>query len=376
MDKFVLVAPCLFGLESLVKDEVYDLGYDILNVTDGRIFFEGDKEAVARANIGMSFAERVLIRLADFPAYDFESLYQGVKAINWQDYIGRNDAFPVTGHSIKSKLYSIPDCQRIIKKAVVDRLASAYGISRLPETGPKISIEFFIMKDQAAIMIDTTGSPLHKRGYRPESNTAPIRETLAAAMLHQMRYRGREPFADPMCGSGTIVVEAALRAAGRAPGLMRSFDFEKYGFLSSVDLAGIKEEARENFRTPENVILASDIDPEMVELTKRNAKKAGVSEFITVSQGDVTAFSPNISGGLLICNPPYGERMGEAKQCEKLYKDMGRAFGKLDDWRVGVITSHEEFEQHYGKKADKKRKMYNGMIKCDFYQYFKKPTKR
>ncbi|HWQ50188.1 MAG TPA: class I SAM-dependent RNA methyltransferase [Terriglobales bacterium] len=371
MDKFIFVAPCLFGLESFVKDEVYSLGYEITSVTDGRVCFEGDLEAAARANVGLACAERVLIRLAEFQALDFEALYQGVKAIPWADYIGKNDAFPVSGHALKSRLHSVPDCQRIIKKAIVDRLSAAYGLVRLPETGGAVTVEFLIMKDTVAIMLDTTGFPLHKRGYRAEGNAAPIRETLAAAMLRQMRYRGREPFADPMCGSGTIVIEAALRATGQAPGLTRQFAYESYGFMSGVDTRGVRQEAAAQIHPPENVILASDIDPEMCELTKRNAKKAGVEALVTVSQGDVRAFNPGIPGGLLICNPPYGERMSEAKACEALYADMGRAFSKLDGWRVGVITSHEEFERFYGRRADNKRKMYNGMIKCDFYQFFK-----
>ena len=371
MDKFVLVAPCLFGLESLVKDEIYDLGYDTLSVSDGRVCFEGDVEAIARSNMGLACAERVLIRLAEFEALDFEALYQGVKSIPWQDYIGRNDVFPVSGHAIKSRLHSVPDCQKIIKKAIVDRLSHAYGLSWLPETAQTVSIEFFIMKDIAAIMIDTTGLPLHKRGYRAEGNIAPIRETLAAAMIRQMRYRGRDAFADPMCGSGTIAIEAAIRATGTAPGLFRSFSFENHGFISSCDIKGIREEAKSEIRPNENIILASDLDPTMCELTKRNAKKAGVDHIVKVSQGDLHNFDPKVDGGVLICNPPYGERMGEAKECERLYGEMGKSFSKLNGWRVGIITSHEEFERCYGRRADRKRKMYNGMIKCDFYQYFK-----
>ena len=376
MQTMLLQAPCLFGLERYVKEEIYDLGYEIDDVMDGRVTFTGDLEAVARANVHLRCAERVMLLLARFPARTFEELYQGVRGVDWPAFAAREDAVLVTGSSVKSTLTSIPACQRIVKKAVVDKLGAAYGLTHLPETGVKLPVQFFLLKDEAMILLDTSGAPLHTRGYRAEGNLAPIRETLAAALVRASRYRGREVFADPFCGSGTIVIEAAMRACNMAPGLRRSFHFENYGFVPPALLRDARAEALEDIVNGDFTLLASDIDPAMAELTAKNAALAGVDRYLRINTAPVRNFAPGAAGGTLICNPPYGERMSERSACEEIYREMGRVFSRLDDWGCYIITSHEEFERLYGRKADKKRKLYNGMIKCDLYQYFRPRPQR
>jgi putative N6-adenine-specific DNA methylase len=376
MQTIQLVAPCLFGLERYVKEEIYDLGYETDEVMDGRVLFTGDLEAIARANLHLRCAERVMLLLARFPARTFEELYQGVKAVNWPDYAAREDAVIVTGSSVRSTLSSIPACQRITKKAIADRLCAAYGLTRLPETGVRLPVQFFLLRDEAMLLLDTSGVPLHKRGYRAEGNLAPIRETLAAALVHQSHYRGREVFADPFCGSGTIAIEAAMRARRMAPGLRRSFAFESFGFLPPVLLRDAREEALEEIIPCELPILASDIDPAMADLTAKNARLAGVESCLRIRTMPVSEFHPEASRGTLICNPPYGERMSERLACEELYREMGRVFSNLRGWSTYIITSHEEFEDFFGRKANKRRKLYNGMIRCDLYQYYAPRLKR
>ena len=376
MQTMLLQAPCLFGLERYVKEEIYDLGYDIHEVIDGRVTFVGDAEAVARANLHLRCAERVMILLARFPARSFEQLYQGVRGIDWPALAARQDNVVVTGSCVKSLLHSVPACQKIVKKAVVDSLCAAYRLVRLPETGVRLPVQFFLLRDEAMILLDTSGAPLHKRGYRAQGNLAPIRETLAAALVRAARYRGREPFADPFCGSGTIAIEAAMQACRMAPGLRRSFCFETFGFLSPDLVRDAREEARESVVPAQAPILASDIDEAMTALTAQNAALAGVQHCLHIKTAPVSAFSPGLAGGTLVCNPPYGERMAERQECEALYREMGRVFSRLENWSCNIITSHEEFERFYGKTADKKRKLYTGMIKCDYYQYFRpRPVK-
>ena len=369
--KFQLVATCLFGLEHLLGEEIDALGYERVSTIDGRVTFVGDPEAVALSNIFLRYAERVYIKLGSFHAESFEELFEGVRALPWGDFIGMCDAFPVKGHSIRSKLFSIPDCQAITKKAIVRRLSEKYGISYFEETGVKYQVEFFILGDEATLMIDTSGLPLHKRGYRKESNGAPIRETLAAAIASISRPREEVLFWDPMCGSGTIAIEAAMKMRGIAPGVSRSFAAEAFPFIEKKIWTSAREEARDCEVKTKFEVFASDISAPSVALTERNARAAGVSDVIRVFNRDARKISAPGRRATIVTNPPYGERMGSAREVEELYRDIGVHFRSLAPWQVYVITSHPAFERFYGKKADKVRKLYNGMLPCYLYQYFK-----
>lgn len=369
--KFQLVATCLFGLEHLLGEEIAELGYERVSTIDGRVTFMGDPEAVALSNVFLRYAERVYIKLGSFHAESFDELFEGVRALPWSDFIGRDDAFPVKGHAIKSKLFSIPDCQSIVKKAVVRSMSEKYGISIFSETGVKYQIEFFILNNEATLMIDTSGIPLHKRGYRRESNSAPIRETLAAAIAATSRPREEVLFWDPMCGSGTIAIEAAMKMRGIAPGVSRSFAAEAFPFVSRELWKRAREEARDGEHETKFEVFASDISSPCVSLTERNAKAAGVSDIIRVFHTDCRKISAPGRRATIVTNPPYGERMGTERDVEELYRTMGVHFRSLAPWQVYIITSHPYFERLYGKRADKVRKLYNGMIECRLYQYFK-----
>ena len=369
--KFQLVATCLFGLEHLLGEEIDELGYERISTIDGRVTFAGDPEAVALSNIFLRYAERVYIKLGSFRAESFEELFEGTRALPWSDFIGRDDAFPVKGHSIKSKLFSIPDCQAIVKKAVVRSMSERYGISRFAETGVKYQIEFFILNDEATLMIDTSGIPLHKRGYRKESNSAPIRETLAAAIAATSRPREEVLFWDPMCGSGTIAIEAAMKMRNIAPGVNRSFAAEAFPFIPSDIWKSAREEARDGEIKSKFEVYASDISLPCVSLTERNAKAAGVLDSLKIFQTDCRKISAPGRRATIVTNPPYGERMGTERDVEELYRTMGVHFRSLAPWQVYIITSHPYFERLYGRRADKVRKLYNGMIECRLYQFFK-----
>ena len=373
--KFQLVATCLFGLEHLLGEEIDALGYERVSTIDGRVTFWGDSEAVALSNIFLRYAERVYIKLGSFRAESFEELFEGVRALPWGDFIGRDDAFPVKGHSIRSKLFSIPDCQAIIKKAVVRKMTEKYGITFFAETGVKYQIEFFILNDEASLMIDTSGVPLHKRGYRKESNGAPIRETLAAAIAAISRPREEVLLWDPMCGSGTIAIEAAMKMRGIAPGVSRSFAAEAFPFIDRSIWKSAREEARDGEHPTKFEVYASDIATPSVALTERNAKAAGVADMIKVFHTDCRKISAPGRRATIVTNPPYGERMGTEREVEELYRTMGVHFRSLAPWQVYIITSHPYFERLYGKRADKVRKLYNGMIECRLYQYFKNDKK-
>ncbi len=371
--KLQLVATCLFGLEHLLGEEIDALGYDRTNTMDGRVTFLGDEEAVTLANVFLRYAERVYIKVGSFRAESFEELFEGTRRLPWSDFIGKRDAFPVKGHAIKSKLHSVPDCQAIIKKAVVKSLSEPYGINIFPEDGIKYQIEFFLFKDEAALMIDTSGIPLHKRGYRRESNAAPIRETLAAAIVALSRPREEVLLWDPMCGSGTIATEAAMMMRGIAPGARRSFAAEEFPFISKSLWRDAREMAHDGEHKSEFQVFASDIDKNSVALTERNAKNAGVSDSIRAFIADARTIKvPEGRRGTIVTNPPYGERLGTQREVEALYRDIGKCFRGMSPWQVYIISSHEGFERLYGKRADKIRKLYNGMIPCYYYQYFKK----
>ena len=369
--KFQLVATCLFGLEHLLGEEIDALGYERVTTIDGRVTFLGDPEAVALSNVFLRYAERVFIKVGSFRAESFEELFEGVRSLPWSDYIGKNDAFPVKGHSIRSKLFSIPDCQAIIKKAVVRSMSERYGIDIFPEEGIKYQIEFFILNDEATLMIDTSGLPLSKRGYRKEHNSAPIRETLAAAIAATSRPREDVLLWDPMCGSGTIAIEAAMKMKGIAPGVSRSFAAEAYPFIEKGIWRQAREEARDGEHDTKFEVYASDIDSACVSLTARNAKAARVDGVIKAFRQDCRKISAPGRRATIVTNPPYGERMGSERDVAELYREMGVHFRSLAPWQVYIITSHPMFERLYGKRADKIRKLYNGMLECRLYQYFK-----
>ena len=369
MNKNQYCVPCLFGLEGIAGDELRRLNLEDVRVENGRVLFSGDESALARASIGLRTGERILIRLADFPAKTFEELFQGVYNTPLENFIPKEGTFPVKGHCLNSQLMSVPDCQAIIKKAASKRLGERYGVAWLPETGAKYQLQFSLMNDRAQLYLDTTGPGLHKRGYRAVGNDAPLRETLAAAMVLLTRYRGREFLWDPFCGSGTIVIEAALIARNQAPGLRRRFAAEAFAWSDSQVWNRAREEARDKEFRGEYRILGSDNDPKCVSLSMANARKAGVGELIRFQDGDATKLSLPAQEGILICNPPYGERMMEQQSAQRLYAALGRHLKFADGWKKYIITSEPEFEHYFGARADKKRKLYNGMIKCDYYMY-------
>ena len=370
--KIILCATCLFGLERFVGEEIDALGYKRLETIDGRVYFEGDENAIAKANITLRCAERVLLVLNSYTADSFTSLFDGVKCIPWEDYIGKKDAFPVNGHSVKSTLFSIPDCQSIIKKAVVERLKTVYNCSWFEETGVNYRIEFFILNDKCDIMIDTSGVPLHKRGYRTQAGEAPIRETLASAMVKIARMRENVRLWDPFCGSATIPIEAALQMTNTAPGINRAFAAENYSFVNQLSFKTARDEARAAInKDTEFFAFATDIDSGVLETANENCRRAGVSKYIRVFQKDARRITKDDVRTTIVCNPPYGERLSSINEARKLYTDMGKAFSKLSPWQIYIITSEELFEKYYGRKCDKARKLYNGMIKCCYYQYYK-----
>jgi putative N6-adenine-specific DNA methylase len=369
--RVTLVATCLFGLEKFLGEEIDALGYKRLETMDGRVTFEGELDAIVRSNLWLRCAERVYIKMGSFKARTFSELFDGTKAIPWEDWIGREDAFPVKGHSIKSKLFSIPDCQSIIKKAVAQRLDDTYGLCWFPETRIKYQIEFFLFRDVVTLMIDTSGSPLHKRGYRAEAVAAPLRETLAAALALTSRPRENVLLWDPFCGSGTIAIEAAMIMQNRAPGLNRCFAAEKFDNIPHELWEQERVRALESIRPTRFEAYASDIDSEAVKLAAENAKKAGVADIVKCFTANALTIKSGGRRGTIVCNPPYGERLMNEAQVEELYRRMGRRFQELSPWQIYVLTSCENFERLYGKRADKVRKLYNGMIPCRLYQYFK-----
>ena len=372
MDKIKLIAPCLFGVESIAADEFRRMGFHKVEAENGRVLLEGDANMLARANINSRFAERILINVGQFTATTFTELFDGVKSLPWENYIGRDDSFPVNGSSINSVLHSIPDCQSIIKKAVVDRLSSKYGISWFAETGAEYKIRFTIIKDNVTVTIDTSGEGLHKRGYRRNSNDAPLKETLGAAMCDLARIFPDTQLYDPFCGSGTLLIESALMATKTAPGLRRFFAAERFGFIPKT--AWQQERMRAQDLIIKNVDFKAqgyDIDPASVELTHANAKKAGVEKYVKAAVADVRDFKTPNERLLVITNPPYGERLLDVAEAEKLYKIMGERFDKTPGKKYFIISPHDEFEKHFGAMADKRRKLYNGMIKCQLFMYFK-----
>ncbi len=372
MDKFNLVAPCLFGVESIAADEFRRMGFCDIITENGRVLLSGDSNMIARANICSRFTERIMINVGEFSAVTFTELFDGVKALPWEEYIGKDDAFPVNGWSINSQLFSIPDCQSIVKKAIVERLKLKYSVIRFAETGTEYKIRFSIHKNKVTMMIDTSGEGLHKRGYRRNSNDAPLKETLGASMCDLARIYPDTLFFDPFCGSGTLLIESALMAKNIAPGLRRYFAAERFSFLDEKIWREERTRAQDLIRN--NIDFRAqgyDIDPACVELTLANAKKAGVEKYVKAAVGDIKNFTPPNERCLTVTNPPYGERLLDVKAAEELYKIMGERFVRTCGQKYYVISPHDEFEKHFGATADKRRKLYNGMIKCQLFMYFK-----
>ncbi|MCI8387254.1 MAG: class I SAM-dependent RNA methyltransferase [Clostridiales bacterium] len=369
--KYEYVATCLFGLESLLGDEITALGYEKVETIDGRVTFRGDLAAIARCNINLRFAERLFIKMGSFKAETFAELFDGVNALPWENWIAQDDAFPVKGHSIKSALTSIPDCQSIVKKAIVNRLSAEYDITWFKEEGVKYQVEFFILRNVATLMIDTSGVALHKRGYRPVAGVAPLRETLAAAMVKISRPRDEVLLWDPFCGSGTIAIEAAMMMTNTAPGLGREFAAEEFYDLPEKIWTDAREEAMSLKRDTPFEVYASDIDPKMVDLARANIHRADMGGHIKCFVRDAVDIVKADRRATIVCNPPYGERLSTDSEVAELYRNMGKCFSNLAPWQIYILSSVPDFERLYGKRADKVRTLYNGMIKCGFYQYFK-----
>ncbi len=370
MEKLQFAIPTLFGLEGLAADELRRLELKDVQAENGRVLCRGSAADIPRMNLNLRTGERVLVVLGSFPANDFDQLFEGTKALPWEDYIPKDGQFLVKVFRLNSQLHSVPTCQAMIKKAVAARLGSKYGLNQLPETGVLYQIQFSIMKDTATLMLDTSGAGLHKRGYRAQGVVAPLRETLAAAMVMLSRYKGRDPLCDPFCGSGTIPIEAALIAKNRAPGLSRNFSAQKWKWAESKLWLQAADEAMDKEYDGEYEIWGGDLDSEAIALARHNAELAEVDDVVKFEVSDATRFHWGGLYGRIVTNPPYGERIMERREAEELYRAFGSAWRKFPDtWKLYLLSSHTEFERTFGKQADKKRKLYNGMLKCDLFMY-------
>lgn len=380
MKTYELVVPCHFGLEAVTKREIYDLGYEIVRVEDGRITFEGDEEAICRANIFLRTAERVLLQVGRFHATTFDELFEGIKALPWENYIPKDGKFWVTkASSIKSKLFSPSDIQSIAKKAMVERLKQYYDVNWFEETGASYPVRIFLLKDEVMVTLDTSGDSLHKRGYRLLTSKAPLTETLAAALIMLTPWHNDRILVDPFCGSGTFPIEAAMIAANIAPGMNRSFTAENWTNLIPKQLwYDTVEEAQDMIDTDiETDIQGYDLDGDVVKAARENARRAGVEQLIHFQQRPVAELHHPKKYGFIITNPPYGERLEDKADLPELYTQIGEVYNALDSWSLYMITSYEEAERYIGRKADKNRKIYNGMLKTYFYQFMgPKPPKR
>ena len=367
-----MCAPCLFGIEGILADELRRMGAERVAPQNGRVLFAGGEDVLALANIGSRYAERIQLVVGSFRATSFEELFQGVRALPWENLITKKDAFPVKGWARDSALHSIPDCQSIIKKAVVERLKQHYGIAWFEETAATVQIQFTIMKDEVMLLVDTSGAGLHKRGYRQNAGGAPIKETLAAAIVDVTRARLAERVVDPCCGSGTLLIEAALAARRIAPGIRRRFAFMDFAWMSQDVWRAERQRAMEQVLSDRMFLgLGGDIDPEAVRLTGENAAKAGVGGFVRASVKDMKTFVPEGDSGVVLCNPPYGERLLDKQQAQEMYRTMGKVFIPKKGWSYAIISPDEEFETVFGRPADKRRKLYNGMLKCQLYCYYR-----
>ena len=378
MANFDLIATSAMGLEAVVAKEVRDLGYEC-SVENGRISFKGDERAIARTNLWLRTADRVKIKVGEFRVSSFDELFEKTKALAWEQYLPEDAEFPVSGKSVKSKLYSVPDCQAIVKKAIVERMKTHYKRSGwFDENGPKYKIEVALLKDIATITLDTSGVGLHKRGYRVDQGEAPLKETLAAALILVTNWSPDRPLIDPFCGSGTIPIEAALIGQNIAPGFNREFISETWPIIKSTIWEEARTEAEDlaNYDQPLD-ITGADIDHRMVKIAEENAFEAGLGDLIRFKQMRVQDLTVKQEYGVIIGNPPYGERLGEKPAVEKMYREMGQVFADLDTWSIYILTSHPEFETLFGKPATKKRKLFNGFIRTDLYQYWgKRPPRK
>lgn len=372
MAKYKIIATAAMGIEALVAKEVRALGYDC-EVDNGKVIFEGDELAIARCNLWLRTADRIKVQVGQFKARTFDELFEQTKALNWGDYLPVDAQFPVSGKSVKSKLFSVSDCQSIVKKAIVDSMKKHYNKTTgwLEETGSTFKIEVALLKDVATLTIDASGAGLHKRGYRVGQGEAPLKETLAAALIMLTPWNANRPFVDVFCGSGTIAIEAALIGQNIAPGFNRDFLSEEWPWMSASIWDKAREEAEDLANYDQVLDIAGhDIDHRMVKVAEQNAFEAGLGDLIQFKQMQVRDFTTPKEYGIIIGNPPYGERLSDRPSVEKMYAEMGEAFSKLDTWSIYMLISHEQFEQYYGKKATKKRKLFNGFIKTDYYQYW------
>ncbi|SFA88099.1 THUMP domain-containing class I SAM-dependent RNA methyltransferase [Clostridium frigidicarnis] len=366
---FSLIATSTFGIEAITAKELKELGYEDLTIENGKVTFEGDEMDVAICNTWLRTADRVLIKMAEFKAESFEELFQGTLNVDWGNLIPKDGKMHVTGKSIKSTLHSVPDCQSIVKKAVVESMKRKYNTDWFNEDGPVYKIEVAILKDIVTLTIDTTGPGLHKRGYRALAGVAPLKETLAASLVLISKWNGENLLMDPFCGSGTIAIEAALIAKNMAPGINRRFVCEEWPTMDKDIWDQVRDGARNTINDKEVQILGYDIDGGILRVARDNARKAGVDEYISFQQMDYNDFTTKKSYGFVISNPPYGERIGEEREIQELYKKLGFDYKKLNNWKFFVLTSYDRFESYFGKKADKNRKLYNGKIQCYYYQY-------
>lgn len=378
MGTYELIATAAMGLEALVAKEVRALGYDC-QVDNGKITFKGDEYAIARSNLWLRTADRVKLKIGEFKALTFDELFEKTKALPWEQFLPEDAEFPVIGKSVKSKLFSVSDCQAIVKKAIVERMKKHYKReSWFEESGALYRIEVSLLKDIATITLDTSGTGLHKRGYRAAQGAAPLKETLAAALVMLTNWQPERPFIDPFCGSGTIPIEAALIGQNIAPGFNREFVSERWNFIPDKVWEEARNEAEDLARYEQSFdIIGSDIDHRMVKIAQENSFEAGFADIIQFKQMQVKDISVKKDYGVIVGNPPYGERLGEKEAVENMYREMGHAFSKLDTWSIYILTSNEEFETFYGKPATKKRKLFNGFIRTDLYQYWgKKPPRQ
>jgi len=372
LQKYEIIATSTFGMEALVKNEIDKLGLPITEVKNGRITFEGTLRDVARANIWLRTAERVLLKVGDFEARDFDDLYEKTKKLPWPKLMPINAEFPVKGKSIKSKLDSVPACQSVVKKAIVDSMSAEYGKEWFPEDGSLYQVEIALYKDRALLTIDTSGAGLHKRGYRQLSNRAPIQETIAAGMVYLSKWNPNRVLVDPFAGSGTILIEAAMIAKNMAPGLKRSFVSEDWQLIDAKIWQEVRKEAEAkiNQQVEPRLIIGYDRESDLASMGRYHAKQADVDDIIHFQTKDFADFSSNRKYGYIITNPPYGERLDSKEEVEELYKMMGKKLLPLSTWSFYIITSHPNFEQLFGKEASKRRKLFNGGIECHYYQYY------
>lgn len=379
MSKITLIATAAMGIEALVAKEVRDLGYENVTVDNGKVTIEADESAICRTNLWLRTADRVKLKIGEFKATTFDELFEKTKALPWGDFIPEEGEFPVIGKSHKSKLFSVSDCQAIVKKAVVEKLKHHYKRTTwFEENGPLYRIEVALLKDIVTLTIDTSGIGLHKRGYRAEQGIAPLKETLAATLVLLTNWHPDRPFVDPFCGSGTIPIEAALIGQNIAPGFNREFASQDWHWIRQENWDKAFEEAEDLARYDQPLdISGSDIDHKMIEIARGNALEAGLSDVINFKQMQVRDFTTKKEYGVIVGNPPYGERLGEKEEVEQMYREMGQAFAPYDTWSIYMLTSHPDFEKVYGKEATKKRKLFNGFIQTNYYQYWgKRPPKK